>query len=51
LRADHRDAGEIEIVAPQLGKDFGKPGGGVGLKAGRAEIAQNRVVAGLVGLI
>ena len=51
LRIDHGDAGKIEIVVAQFGEDLAEPCGGVGLKAGRADVAQHCVVAGFVGLV
>src|SRR5580698_4296499 len=51
LRIDDGDTGEIEVVAAQLGKDFAEARGRIGLKAGRANVAQYRVIAALVGLI
>ena len=51
LRIEHGNPGEIDVVVAQLGEDIAEPRGRVGLEAGRADIAQHRVIAGLVGLI
>ena len=51
LRIDHRDPGQIELVAARLAKISASRAARIGLKARRAEIAQHRVIAGLVGLV
>ena len=52
LRIEHGDPGKVDLVAAEVGEDFAEPRRGVGrLEARRAEIAQHRVVAGLVRLV
>jgi hypothetical protein len=45
-RREHR---QIEIVVAKLGENLAEPCRRVGLKAGRADVAQHRVIAGFVG--
>ena len=51
LRIQHGDAGEVELVAPQVAKMSPSRAACSRLEAGRAEIAQHGVIAGLVGLV
>jgi hypothetical protein len=51
LRINHRDAGEIEIIAPLRSENLGESRGSIRLESRRAEIAQDSIIAGLVGLV
>ena len=52
LRLQHRHSGEVEALSPLAGEDLAQPRRRVGgLEPGCSEVAQDRVVAGHVGMV